>query len=85
MDIPNFLSCLRKKRRCCASLTRIYVESPGQVIGYRHSEELDAVHYLNLSSVDVDGGGFSSFLSEVDDQFFSFADVERQIVFIAPR
>eukprot|EP00061_Rhincodon_typus_P007111 g28455.t1 len=34
-------------------------------------------------SVDVDGGVFSSLLSEVDNQFFSFANIERQIVFIA--
>eukprot|EP00061_Rhincodon_typus_P001135 g13834.t1 len=68
----------------CLLDCRIYVVSPGQVIGYRHSEELDALHHLNLNSVDVDGGMFSSLLSEVYDQFFSFADVERQIVFIAP-
>eukprot|EP00061_Rhincodon_typus_P011098 g35873.t1 len=34
---------------CC-----IYVGSPGQVVGYHHSKELDALHPLNLSSVDVD-------------------------------
>eukprot|EP00061_Rhincodon_typus_P005284 g24596.t1 len=63
----------------CLLDCRIYVGSPGQVVGYRHSEELDALYPLNLSSVDVDGGMFSSYLSEVDDQFFSFANIERQI------
>eukprot|EP00061_Rhincodon_typus_P018584 g47806.t1 len=38
-----------------------------------------------VSSVDVDGSVFSSLLSEVNDQFFHSADVQRQIVFIAPR
>eukprot|EP00061_Rhincodon_typus_P004624 g23030.t1 len=58
----------------------IYVGKAGQVVGYCQSEERDALHPLNLSSIDVDGGVFS-FLSEVDDQFFGFANVERQIVF----
>eukprot|EP00061_Rhincodon_typus_P012024 g37474.t1 len=50
---------------------RIYMGSPaGQVVGYHHSLELDAFNLLNLYSVDVDGGVFSSFLSEVNDQFF---------------
>eukprot|EP00061_Rhincodon_typus_P010993 g35678.t1 len=48
----------------CLLDCRIHVGSPGQVVGYRHSEELDAVNPLNLSSVDVDGDVFSSFLSE---------------------
>eukprot|EP00061_Rhincodon_typus_P018278 g47384.t1 len=40
----------------CLFDCRIYVGSPEQVVGYRHSEELDAVNPLNHSSVDVDGG-----------------------------
>eukprot|EP00061_Rhincodon_typus_P002557 g17880.t1 len=61
----------------CLLDCRINVESPGQVVSYRHSEGLDGLHLLNLSSINVDGGVFSSFLSEVDDQFFSFADRDR--------
>eukprot|EP00061_Rhincodon_typus_P014247 g41159.t1 len=58
-----------------------YMGNPGQVVGYRHSQEPDA---FNPCSVDVHGGVFSSFLSEVNDQFFSFADIEREAVNIAP-
>eukprot|EP00061_Rhincodon_typus_P017937 g46877.t1 len=65
----------------CLLDCRIYVGSPGKIIDYHHSEELDTVHPFNLSPVDVDGCMFS-FLSEVDDQFFSCANIERQIVFI---
>eukprot|EP00061_Rhincodon_typus_P016056 g44072.t1 len=39
----------------CLLECRTYVGSPGQVIGYCHSEELDAFHSLHLSSVNVDG------------------------------
>eukprot|EP00061_Rhincodon_typus_P004738 g23313.t1 len=85
MGMPNFLSYLRKKEvLLCLLDCRIDMESPGQVVGYRHSEVFDALHSLKLRSVGVDGGVFSSFLSEIDDQFFSFADLERQIVFITP-
>eukprot|EP00061_Rhincodon_typus_P011042 g35770.t1 len=59
----------------CLLDCRVYMGSPGQVVGYRHSEELDALHPLKLSSADV-GWGVFSFLSEVNDQFFSFANVE---------
>eukprot|EP00061_Rhincodon_typus_P006176 g26530.t1 len=75
--MPNFLNRLRNKGHCCAFLTVTFTEkSPGQVVGYRHSEELDALHSLKLSSVDADGGVFSYFLPEVNDQFFSFPDIE---------
>eukprot|EP00061_Rhincodon_typus_P003788 g20968.t1 len=82
--MPNFLRRLRKRSVLVPPNCYIYVESPGQVIGYCHSEELDALHPVNLSSIDVDGGVFSSFISKLYDQSFSFPDVERQIVFIAP-
>eukprot|EP00061_Rhincodon_typus_P016869 g45308.t1 len=48
----------------CLLDCRIYLGSPRQVISYCHTGELDALHSLNLSSIDVDGGVFSSFLSE---------------------
>eukprot|EP00061_Rhincodon_typus_P007026 g28283.t1 len=76
--MPNFLSRLRKKRRCCASLTITPTREVHISVGYCHSNKLDTFHPLNLSSVDVDGGVFSSFLSEVNDEFFSFADIERE-------
>eukprot|EP00061_Rhincodon_typus_P010385 g34628.t1 len=47
--------------------------SPGQVVSYHHSKELDVVHLANISSIEVDGHVFSSFLSEVKSQFFNFA------------
>eukprot|EP00061_Rhincodon_typus_P010169 g34250.t1 len=79
--MPNFLSHLRKKRHSCAFLTHICLESPGQVVGYRQYEELDAPNRLCLRSVDVDRGMFS-FLSEVSDEFFSFAAVERLLLLL---
>eukprot|EP00061_Rhincodon_typus_P001732 g15607.t1 len=67
LELPEEKEALLCLLDCC-----IYVGSPEQVIRYHHSEELDVLHPLNLSSDDVDGGVFSSFLSEVSDQFFSF-------------
>eukprot|EP00061_Rhincodon_typus_P011177 g36010.t1 len=61
----------------------IYVGRPGQFVGYRHSKELDTLNPFNLCSIDEDGDGFSSVLSEVSDQFFCFADIERELVIIA--
>eukprot|EP00061_Rhincodon_typus_P006490 g27185.t1 len=40
----------------CRLDRRIYVGSSGQVVGYRRSKELDALHSLNHSSIDVNGG-----------------------------
>eukprot|EP00061_Rhincodon_typus_P007302 g28875.t1 len=37
----------------CLLDCRIYMERPGQVVGYRHSEELDDLHSFNLNFVDV--------------------------------
>eukprot|EP00061_Rhincodon_typus_P004206 g22002.t1 len=82
--MPNFLRHLRKKWCCYAFLTVTSLWEVQDRLSVIITEELDALHPLNFSSVDVDGGMFSSFLSEVNDQFFSFADVEGQIVFIAP-
>eukprot|EP00061_Rhincodon_typus_P018576 g47797.t1 len=65
MDMPNFLSRLRKKQHRCAFLT---VASTWEVQDWWlvivTPTKLEALNPLNLRTVDVDGDVFSSFLSE---------------------
>eukprot|EP00061_Rhincodon_typus_P002036 g16426.t1 len=63
----------------CLLDLRIYVGSPGEIVGYHHSQEFDIFNPLSLNSIDLGRGVFSSFLSEVNDQFFSFANIEREV------
>eukprot|EP00061_Rhincodon_typus_P008956 g32034.t1 len=79
--MPNFLSRLRKKRHCYAFLT----EASTCEVQDRLLVIITLTNPLHFRSVDVDGGVFSSFLSEVSDQFFSFANVEGEVVITAPR
>eukprot|EP00061_Rhincodon_typus_P006695 g27621.t1 len=76
MDMPNFQSHLRKKR-CCAFLTNASMWKVQD-----RSSVIITPRILMLSTLSTSvplmlaGSEFFSFLSEVDDQFFSFADVE---------
>jgi len=62
----------------------IGVQRPGQVVRYRHSGEFDALHSLDLRSVDEDRRVLPSGLPEVNDQLvIRFASVEGEIVVVA--
>ncbi|CAB1457121.1 unnamed protein product [Pleuronectes platessa] len=64
----------------------VFVMGPGQVISDVDPEELEAADSLHLGPVDGEGGVFfSSSLPVVHDQLLRFADVEMEVVVLAPR
>ena len=60
--------------------------SPGQVITDVDPEEPEAADSLHSSPVDGEGGVFYSLsLPVVHDQLLRFADIEMEVVVLAPR
>eukprot|EP00061_Rhincodon_typus_P016780 g45172.t1 len=58
----------------------VNIDGPGQHVGDRHSQELEALDHLHLSTIDADRVVFSTMLPEVDDQLLRFDDVDGEIV-----
>ena len=83
----KFSQSPKKKELLTSFLDRgVCSKCPGYVLSDVHAEEPEAADPLNLSIADVDGGGGSTSLmsSVIHDHLLHFADIEREVVCLAP-
>lgn len=91
-SIPETIFNLRSLRRKNSHYLAVFVlqgvgvVDPGQVLTDINPEEAEAADFLHCSPINGDGGmSFSLLLPVVHNQLLCFADVENEVVVLAPR